>query len=49
MSGAGKHQRVASSTRDPDLPMSLGQWFAQRTGVELVQQKGQESGLQKAG
>ncbi len=48
VSGGGKEQVVASSLRDPNLPTSLGQWLAERTGVELVQ-KGQESGLRKAG
>src|SRR5439155_6794674 len=48
VSGGGKEHVVASSLHDPNLPTSLGQWLAERTGVELVQ-KGQESGLRKAG
>jgi hypothetical protein len=48
VSGGGKEQVMASSLRDPNLPMSLGTWLSERTGVELVQ-KGQESRFRKAG
>ena len=48
VSGGGKEQAMASSLRDPNLPMSLGTWLSERTGVELVQ-KGQESRFRKAG
>ncbi|HEY6194047.1 MAG TPA: hypothetical protein VI504_03315 [Candidatus Eisenbacteria bacterium] len=48
VSGEGGEQVLASSTRDANLPSSLGRWLAERAGVELVQ-KGQESRLQMAG
>ena len=48
MSGEDGEQVLASSSRDANLPTSLGRWLAERTGVELVQ-KGQESHMRMAG
>jgi len=48
VSGGGGEQVIASSLRDPNLPLSLGTWLSERTGVELVQ-KWHKSQFRKAG
>ena len=47
LTGGGKEQVLASAIGSPEPPLSLGQWFADRTGVELVR-KGNENSLKAA-
>lgn len=48
VSGAGRRQTIASAIDDPNVPLTLGTWLAERTGARFVR-RDLEPALRRAG